>query len=193
MAQEILKMETQFLEEIKKNSGLTIAVGVIVFITGLLAMGSPFVAGLSILIVVGAMLIISGIFQLVFAFKTSKPVFALILGLLNIIIGGYMVGNPGVALEALTIFLAIYFIISGISDFFMSFHTRSVKGWGWALFSGGISVLLGGMIWSQFPLSGATAIGILIGVRLLFSGWTLLMFGFGTRDSAKVQDRKLTV
>jgi uncharacterized membrane protein HdeD (DUF308 family) len=50
MSQEIQKMEPQFMEDIKKNSGLTIAVGVILLLLGLLAMGSPLVAGLSVAI-----------------------------------------------------------------------------------------------------------------------------------------------
>ena len=86
-----------------------------------------------------------------------------------------MVANPGAALASFTFLLALYLIISGIFETLVSFQVRPVKGWGWALFSGIISVLLGFMIWSQFPLSGVWAIGILIGVRLFFRGWPLLM------------------
>jgi len=185
MSQKIQIIKTQFLEEIKKNSGLTIAVGVIVLLMGLLAMGAPFVAGLSIAIAVGVMLIIGGIGQLVFAFKTGKQVVTILLGILNILIGGYMVGNPGVALATLTLFLAVYLIISGISEAVMSFQIRPAMGWFWALFSGIISVLLGFMIWSKFPFSGAWCIGVLVGIRLFFSGWTLLMLGFTARSEAK--------
>ena len=152
---------------------------------GLLAMGSPLVAGLSVAMIVGFMLIIGGIGQLAFAVKTREGMFAIIFGVLTIVIGGYMVANPGAALASFTFLLALYFIISGIIEALVSFQIRPVNGWGWALFSGIISVLLGFMIWSQFPLSGVWAIGILIGVRLFFRGWTLLMFGLAARGIAK--------
>ncbi len=185
MSQNIQSSGTAFLDELKRNSGFTIGMGVILLLVGLLAMGAPLVAGLSLAMLVGIMLIVGGIGQLVFAVKTGKGIFSIILGILTVVIGGYMVGNSAVALSALTIFLAIYLLISGISEVFMSFQIRPAKGWGWALFSGILAVLLGAIIWNQFPLSGAWAIGILIGIRLFFSGWALLMLGLAARGAAK--------
>jgi len=183
MSEGIQNIQMPFLEEIKKNAGLTIAMGVILLLMGFLAMGSPLVAGLSVAMMVGIVLIIGGIGQLVFAIKTGKGLLTIILGVLTVLLGGYMLSNPGAALASLTIFLAIYLIVSGLLEAVMAFQVRPVKGWGWALFSGIISVVLGAMIWSQFPLSGAWAIGILLGVRLFFSGWTLLMFGIAARGA----------
>jgi uncharacterized membrane protein HdeD (DUF308 family) len=178
-------IESPFMEEIKKNTGLTITMGVIVLLMGFLAMGSPFIAGASIAVAVGLMLIVGGVGQLVFAVKAHTGVMSIILGALTVIAGGYMVSNPGAALATLTLFLAIYLIVSGIFEALMAFQVRPVNGWGWAMFSGVMSVLLGGMIWSQFPLSGAWAIGILIGVKLVLSGWTLIMFGLVARGVVK--------
>lgn len=185
MLQEIQQIQTPFLDAIKENTGITIAVGVIAMLIGLLIMASPLVAGISVALMVGIMLVISGLAQLVFAFKSGSGIFAIILGALTVIIGGYMVSNLNVALAALTFFLAAYLIASGISEALMSFQARPAQGWGWALFSGILSVVLGVMIWAQAPLSGAWAVGILIGIRVFFSGWTLLMFGFAARGAAK--------
>ena len=184
MSQEI---QTTFKTEMKENAGTMIAVGVIVMLLGVLIMASPLVAGISVAMMVGVMLIFGGIAKLVFALKTSLGLFAMALGVLTVIIGGYMLSNPSVALTALTIFLAAYLIISGISEAMMALQARPVDGWGWALFSGILSIILGVMIWAQTPLSGAWAIGILIGIRLFFSGWALLMFGFAARGAAKAE------
>jgi len=181
MSEESQNIESAFLGEIKKNSGLTIATGIIVMLMGMFAMGAPFIAGLSIAMVVGIFFIIGGGGQLVFAFKTGKRVLDIILGILTVIVGIYMVMHPPEALAALTIFLAAYLIVSGIFEAIMAFQIRPASGWGWALFNGIISVLLGGMIWYQYPLSGAWAIGILLGIKLFFSGWMLLMFGLTAR------------
>ena len=164
---------------------MTIAAGVLIMLMGLFAMASPLIAGVSIALVVGALFIIGGIAQLVFAFKTGTGVLSIILGVLTVIAGGYMVSNPGVALAALTIFLAAYLIASGIIESVMAFQAKPASGWGWALFSAVLSVLLGIMIWSQFPVSGAWAIGLLLGVKLFFSGLTLLMFGIAARNTVK--------
>jgi len=185
MSQEFQNFDSTFLNEVKKNSGLTIAMGVIILLMGMFAMGSPFVAGVSLAIAVGFMLIIGGVSQLVFAFKARTGLFSIILGILTVIAGGYMVSNPGVALATMTLILAIYLVISGIFEVMMAFQVKPDKGWGWALFSGIISVVLGAMIWSQFPISGAWTVGTLIGIKLFLSGWTLLMFGLTARAAAK--------
>jgi len=176
------QIQTQFQESIQNSSGLIIATGILMLLLGVFAMGSPLVAGLSLALMVGIMLIIGGVGQMVFAFKTGKGAFAFVLGLLTLVIGGYMVSRPGAALASLTLFLAMYLIISGAFEVMMSFQFRPVKGWWWATFSGIVSMMLGFMIWNQFPLSGAWAIGILIGIRLFFSGLTFLMLGLASRQ-----------
>jgi uncharacterized membrane protein HdeD (DUF308 family) len=176
---------TSFRKEMRKNSGLSIAAGVVVMIMGILAMGAPLIAGFSVAVVVGVILIVGAIGQLVFSYRAGKHRLATILGVLTIVIGAYMVANPGIALASLTIFLAAYLLVSGISEIIMAFQVRPVKGWGWELFSGIIAMLLGIMIWRQFPLSGIWAVGVLVGIRLFFGGLTLIMFGFAARSAVK--------
>jgi uncharacterized membrane protein HdeD (DUF308 family) len=178
------QIQTQFQEDMQKNSGLIIAVGILLLMMGMFAMGSPLVAGLSLAMMVGIMLIIGGIGQLSFAFKAGKGIFAFVFAALTVVIGGYLVSRPGAALASLTLFLALYLIISGAFEVMMSFQFRPIKGWGWAMFSGVLSMLLGIMIWNQFPLSGTWAVGILIGVRLFFNGLTLLMLGLAARQTS---------
>ena len=72
MSEEIQTIEAPFIEAIKNNAGLTIIVGIVLLLMGLLAMGSPLVASLSLAMMVGVVLIIGGIGQLVFAFKAGK-------------------------------------------------------------------------------------------------------------------------
>jgi len=181
MTQEIQEIETIFAQEIKNNTKFIMILGTILLVIGLLAMGAPLVAGLSLALMIGVILLLAGIGQLVFAIKTDKGLFNISIALLTLIVGLYMLANPGAALGSLTIFLALYLLISGIFEIMMSLQIRPVKGWGWALFSGIISTMLGAMIWGQYPVSGAWAVGLLIGIRLFFSGWTLLMFGMAAK------------
>jgi uncharacterized membrane protein HdeD (DUF308 family) len=176
-------IQAQFQENMQKSPGTIIANGILLLLMGIFAMGSPFVAGLSLAMMVGITLIIGGIGQLAFAFKAGKGIFAFLLAALTVSIGVYMLSRPGAVLGTLTIFLALYLIFSGAFEAMMSFQLRPIKGWGAAMFSGILSMLLGIMIWKQFPLSGAWAVGILIGMRLFFNGLTLLMFGIAARQS----------
>ena len=172
---------TKALEDIQAGSGSIIATGVLMLLMGMFAMGSPLVAGLSLAMMVGILLLVGGIGQLVFAFKSGKGLFAIVFAVLTVVIGGYMISHPGAALASFTIFLALYLVFSGISEALMSFQLRPAKGWGMVTFSGLLSLLLGLMIWNQFPLSGAWAIGILVGIRLIFNGMTILMIGIAAK------------
>lgn len=181
-AQEIQEIKTQFMKNLKENAGTAIAMGILILLLGLLAMASPLIAGVSVALMVGVMLLVSGVAQLIFSFKSSMGIASILFAVLTIMMGVYMLMSPGAALGALTIFLAVYLIVSGFSEIMISYQARPAKGAGWAMFSGFLSIVLGVMIWSQFPLSGAWAIGILLGVRLFFSGMTLIMLGLAARN-----------
>jgi uncharacterized membrane protein HdeD (DUF308 family) len=188
MTEQLGDAGKELLEGVKQNSGLVIMLGVILLIFGTLAIFSPLVAGLSIAITVGVLLILGGISQLFFAFKAGsfgKGIWLFILGALTVIIGIAMISQPQAALATLTLFLAAYFIVEGIFEIIGAFQVKPIKGWGWTLFSGILSLILGIMIWSQFPLSGAWAIGVLVGIKLIFSGWMLIAFGSAAKGVAK--------
>ena len=88
----------------------------------------------------------------------------------SIVIGGYMLSRPGMALATLTLVLAVYFVVDGVFQSIWAFRLRPIKGWGWSLFSGVVSLALGIMIWRQFPVSGIWAVGTLAGIHMVFGG-----------------------
>jgi uncharacterized membrane protein HdeD (DUF308 family) len=193
MAREISTIGNEFLSGIRRNAGLAIAVGILMIITGILAIGSPLVAGLSVSVFVGLMLLIAGIGRLVLAFRAGsfgRGMLSAIVGIIMAVAGVLMISSPGAGLATLTIFLASYLLIAGIFEIAGSFEIRPAKGWGWTLFSGIVAVLLGFMIWGQFPVSGAWAVGLLVGLQMLFSGIALIMLGSGTRSVVKEVMRK---
>lgn len=188
MSTQIENIQSQLVEGIKQNSGWAIAIGVLSVITGFLAIMSPLIAGVSITVVVGALLSINGVSQLIFAFKTGsigKGLLTFVLGLLAIGVGLYMMFNPGMGLLTLTLLLAVYFFVSGISEIIGAFKMKPVKGWGWASISGVASLVLGVMIWLQFPASGEWAVGVLTGIRMIFGGMWAIAIGRGVRGAAE--------
>ena len=107
------------------------------------------------------------------------------MGALTAVAGGYMIGQPVSGLAAITIFLAAYFVVTGIFELIGAFQVRGADGWSWMLFNGIITLALGVMIWRQFPLSGAWAVGVLFGAKLIFSGTSLIIIGRAVRGAAK--------
>lgn len=154
--------------------------GIVTIVLGILAMAAPMVAGMSIALLVGFLVLVAGIVRMLWAFQAvslGKGLLVFAIGLLTLLCGVAMVTDPLLATGLLTIFLAAYFLVDGAFEIAAAFQLRPAPGWGWMLFGGVLSVLLGLMIWQQFPLSGAWAIGVLLGIKLLFVGMIMVSVG----------------
>lgn len=176
------------VEAIGKKASTARWMGVLLIILGVLALFTPLATGLSVAMAIGILLLVSGVAQLFLAFRGGSLGAAIgiaLLGLLAILCGGYMLMQPGAALGALTLLLAGFFFVQGLIEVVNAFGARPAQGWGWLLTSGIVSVLLALMIWQQFPISGAWAVGTLVGVRLLMSGAVLLGIGSAVGKVAK--------
>jgi uncharacterized membrane protein HdeD (DUF308 family) len=177
---------------VKKDSTMLLVLGVLTVILGFLAMMAPMMTGMTVAVMIGFLLIMAGIARSIFAFKAKswgKGIVVFLLGLLTLIVGFYMVTRPAVAAVSLTLFLAAYFIVDGIFEIIEAFDLKPIDGWGWMLIGGIVSILLGFMIWRQWPVSGAWAIGILVGIKLVFAGMEMAMLGLaGRKYSGKAED-----
>jgi len=180
--------ESGLLQALRKNSSWVIAIGILMIVVGLLAIGSPLVTGVAITFTVGFFLIVGGAGQCLLAFRAGAfghGLFIFLIGLVMLIAGGYMVSQPVVALATITLFLAAYFLVAGVIAVFAALQLRPANGWGWMLTNGVITLLLGWMLWKQWPLSGAWAVGVLFGVQLVTTGASLLAIGGAARGVTK--------
>ena len=192
MSESTESARTELIDAIRRNSGLTVASGVVLLLAGLLAILSPFVAGLSITIMVGAMLALSGISQCFLAFRAGafgRALVVFIVGVLMTIAGFYMITQPVSGLATLTLILMAYLIATGILEIIVAFQLKPANGWGLELFNGIVTLVLGILLWRQFPLSGAWAIGILFGIKMVFSGWAFIFIGRGVKKLATAADQ----
>jgi uncharacterized membrane protein HdeD (DUF308 family) len=165
------------VETVKKSASTAKWVGIFMIIGGLLAVAAPLAAGLSVTVAAGFLLVVTSVAQTLTAFRggtVGETFVLLMLGVLGVLTGAYMLSQPGAALGVLTLFLAGFFVAQGVVEIMAALRARPTAGWGWFLLGGGVSLLLGVMVWRQFPLSGAWAIGTLVGVRLLMSGVSLV-------------------
>lgn len=180
--------DTEAIEDVKKGSGWLVILGILTVVLGLIAMGSPFLMSLAATYWVGAALLVGGLFQFIHGFKAvgwAGKIFMIVVGLLTALAGIMILARPLMGMALLTLLLAIFFIADGVCTIFAAFRCKPERGWGWLLFSGIMTVLLGVLIYAKWPLSGAMAIGILVGIRLLFAGWGMIFFGGTVRSVAK--------
>jgi uncharacterized membrane protein HdeD (DUF308 family) len=158
--------------------------GVVTLFCGILSIGSPLVSGLAVAMMIGAFLLLAGISMTVFAFQApslGRGMLKFLFGALTVLVGLAALGQPGIALAKLTLLLGMYFIADGVITMIVAFNVKPHPGWGWMTFNGVVTIALGWMILKGWPVSGVWAIGILVGVRLLFAGMTMLTLGAAGR------------
>jgi uncharacterized membrane protein HdeD (DUF308 family) len=166
--------------------------GIILLILGMLAIAAPFVAGTATVVLFGVILAAAGIVLTVAAFGARSGaggVFALLLGIVMALAGLVIVARPLIGLASITLALAIYLLVDGIFQIIASVQARPQKGWGWSAFGGILSLLLALLIWRQWPSSALWFVGVVVGVRLLFAGWGLMMLGGAQAAVAETIER----
>ncbi|SFJ18815.1 HdeD family acid-resistance protein [Aerobium aerolatum] len=173
-------------EEGMRKSWIWMAVlAVISLIGGVLALFNPFAATLAATMMAGWVFALLGIVQIFQAFQVQGWggfIWALLFGLLSLIVGGSLIFNPLAGMISLTLLVAVLFIATGVVKIMYSFSLRPVTGWGWVLFSGLVSLVLGVMILADFPASAASILGILLGVELISNGVLFLFVALGLRN-----------
>jgi uncharacterized membrane protein HdeD (DUF308 family) len=172
------------LPTVRKITGWYIAAAVLFIVLGMLAIIEPALAGLAVSRLVGWLLVFGGVSHWIGAFKgggAKQVVFQVVVGLAYLIGGFYCLMHPLLAIGTLTLLLASVILAGGLLEIISYFRLKGEEASGWMLFNGIITLLLGGMIWVHWPSSSAWAIGILVGVTLLMTGTTRLMFGLAAR------------
>jgi uncharacterized membrane protein HdeD (DUF308 family) len=163
--------------------------GVVLVVLGATAIIIPVLATLAATIILGWLFLVSGIMGLVSTFwMRQAPGFwwALISAVLGIVVGVLLLAAPIRGALSLTIVLISFFIIEGIvSIMFALDHKRELSGkWGWMLMSGIVDLVLGAMIFAGLPSTAAWAIGLLVGINMVFGGTALAAMALHARDTA---------
>lgn len=157
--------------------------GIILIILGSIAIIGANYTTLTSVIFFGSLLMIGGILQIIYAFWGRKGQgFAhnILAGIFYTTVGLMFITHPTASALAITLLLAAFYCVSGIFKIIVSLSTPTVQ-WGWLLFSGIISLALGLLIWSEWPIMGLWIIGLFIGIDLIFLGWFWVMLSLRAR------------
>ena len=155
---------------------------------GALAIVLPFVAILTFEIRIGAIFIVVGAAHALYSFWAREWggfLFELLGGILYLLVGLMLLGNPGGGVLMLALLVAILLIMQGVVQLTLSFELRPMFSWSWIFVSGIVAVLSGVLIWLPWPRAGFWMIGLFVGISLLFRGWSTVILGLSTRYPAE--------
>jgi uncharacterized membrane protein HdeD (DUF308 family) len=176
--------EESTTDSFKSAAGWSIGLAVLMIVVGFFAIMRPAAAGIGVSVFVGWLIIFSGIVYVGYAFTAQgfgSFMWRALIGALYIFGGFYLIANPGIALESLTFVVAVIILAEGVLQMIGYFQIRSVPGSGWMLFDGLVTFGLGILILYPWPSSSSWAIGTLVGVNLILSGFTRLMYSITAR------------
>jgi uncharacterized membrane protein HdeD (DUF308 family) len=159
----------------RSASTVSILWGVLLVILGVMAIGAPFLAAVAVNAVIAWLIIVAGIVHIVLAFHAhgaGSAIWRVLVGLAYLAFGGYMIVHPVLGVASLTLVLAALFVIEGVLNLMLYARMRRLHGSSWVLIDGIITLLVGLMIYMQWPSSSVWAIGFLVGVSLMISGAT---------------------
>jgi uncharacterized membrane protein HdeD (DUF308 family) len=168
------------------SRGWSIAGGIAMILLGFFALADQFVSTAAVATFIGVILMFATAFQLIKVFTIHGWKNHLWFALVAVVYGvaGYVfIAHPFHAAIAFTLFLGWAILIGGIFRAFLAFKIRAHQGAGWVLFSAAISVVLGGLIISQWPGSGLYILGLFLGIELIFAGVGWLGLGLSTNKS----------
>lgn len=175
------------VDVVRQASTWSILWGVSLIILGMVAIAAPFLAAVAVNAIVAWLIVLAGIVHLVLAFHAhgaGSLIWKLLVGIAYVGFGIYLIVHPVLGVASLTLLLASLFLVEGILDIVLFSRMRSLRGSSWVLIDGLVTLLLGLMIYMQWPSSAAWAIGTLVGVSMIISGVTRVMLSLTVRRVA---------
>lgn len=167
----------QSFERARQYWWVFLTLGILLCVGGFVAITYPFFSSVAAVLVLGAILIIGGVFTIVGAFwagEWSSLVLQLLVGILYVMVGMAIRDAPAESIAVLTLFTAAFFIVAGIFRIVVSLIERFPQ-WGWVFLNGVVTLIAGLIIYDTYPVSALWLIGLLLGLDLLFNGWSWVM------------------
>ncbi|WP_266080114.1 HdeD family acid-resistance protein [Haladaptatus caseinilyticus] len=164
------------------------ASGTIIAVIGVLAIFFPFLAGVTLSVLLGAALLVGAALHAVHAFSAGDwkgVLWQVVLAIVYAVAGVALVVNPVFGLVTLTILVIAYLAVIGVVEIVMGIALRPEKNWAWVVASGVISLLLAGLLFGGWPGSAEWALGLLFGVSLLTSGLSMVGVAMGGREAER--------
>lgn len=168
--------------ELHSHKSKYIFQGIVFIVAGMLAAAFPAATALNVEMIVGAILLMTGVFQLVLTFRSKMSGWSLLSSCLSIAIGVIMLWHPLPILLAFVTLLAIFMTVEGTLELLLAFQFRPVRNWSWMFFSGIATLVMAVILWIGFPVFDVLYLGWVIAINLVLYGLSLLMLVWRTES-----------
>ena len=166
------------------GSGMSIVWAILLIVFGFLAILLPRATSFGVVVVIAWLIVFSGGFQFIHAFQSKGAgsiLWKVLVAILYLIVGIYFLMNPLIGIAGFTLALAIFFVAEGVMDLVAYSQNRNAGGSGWILVDGIITLILGLLVWRQWPSRSLWVIGTLAGISMIMTGTTRLMISLAAR------------
>lgn len=188
---DIARLQAAVANALHRHWKLYLAEGIALVVLGAIAILVPPVATLAVTILLGWLFLVSGVIGLFTTFMMRHaPGFwwSLLSAALGVLVGGLLLARPISGAFSLTIVVIAFFIIEGVASIMFALeHKRELSGrWGWMLVSGIVDLILAAFVFAGLPSTAAWAIGLLVGINMVFGGSALIAMALHARNAPAV-------
>lgn len=171
-------MTSNVSTDTKKGVNASLLIGISLIVLGIVAIAVPAVSTIVIETWIAVILSSAGAAKLYYAFQTRNQggfAWKLLLSILYIATGVMLFVNPLTGVLTLTLLLGSFLLTEGVFELILAFRLRPQQNWTWVLTDGIITLVLGGIVWFQWPSDAPWLIGTLVGASVLFTGVSRVM------------------
>lgn len=175
---------TQLNQIYKKQTNIGIGVGILLIVLGIVAVALPNVTTLVAETWIAIILASAGASNIFYAIQTRSEgfIWKLLLGILYVATGIMLFVYPLTGILTLTLLLGSFLLTEGVFELILAFRVRPRPNWGWLLANGIVTLVLGGLVWFQWPSNAPWLLGTLVGVSVLSTGVSRLMLSLHPSD-----------
>ena len=173
-------------DTVKRYSLWYLIQGILLIAAGMLAIIYPVISSAAVVILLGWLLIITGVvqgFSLIGAGQVPHFWLQLISVILAGLIGCLFLRDPAQGMATITLLLIVFFMIEGISKVVFALTIRPFPDWGWVLASGLVGILLALILWANLPVTALWLVGVLLGLQLISVGAAIAYLAWQVRQS----------
>lgn len=186
MEPNAMALQKEVFGEVRKNWGWLLALGMVFILLGTVGLGMTAFLTVTSMLFFGILLLIGGGAELVQAVKAKgwrSALWSVLIAAVYIIGGVIAIQNPLVASSAITLMLAGVFVAIGVMRLAIAFQVRGYREWVWPAVGGLFSILLGVLIFAEWPVSGVWVIGLFIAIEMIVHGWSLVALALAARNA----------
>lgn len=169
-------------------SGTLMVLGIALCLFGVLLLVTPAAVGGAVVRLVALVLVVTGVAYALQSLRAASILHRMVAVVLGAVVAGVGVLvwlNPELGSGFLTALLMIFFVVNGLWKVSTSLRLRPLGRWWWLLLSGLLSLLLAVVLWNQWPIGGAWAIGVLVGIDLLATGLPMIVLARALRKPSQ--------